>query len=518
MNNNLRKLMLTSIVGSVLSLGGCSTLSTDGGNGHGMKSAELDSRAAALDKREAELNHLASMQQEKAVMMANTDMAMSDSDLLPPNAAPGECYARVWIDPTYKTVSEQVITREESQEVDIIQAQYETIQERVMVSAASSRLESYPAQYATETETLKIRDGQRFWKVGLRASDAPASQALLDAASKGGIDLDNAPAGVCYHEHYRPAQYSTEQAQVLVSQASESVSVQAAQYEMVEERVLVREASTRLEHVPAQYDTVTEQVIDKPAHTTWKKGTGPIQRIDSATGEIMCLVEIPETYKTITRTVMVSGPTTRTIDIPAEYKTVSVRKLVSAPAEHRQAIPAVYNTVENTVMDSAASFVWHDVHNLDEPAATRTGHKICVVETPPEYKTVEKTVLVAAARTETIEIPAEYDTISVTKVVSPAQENLRTIPAEYGSVDHQELVTKGFMEWRSILCDTNMTRARVTDIQNALRVKGFNPGVIDGIIDVDTMRAVNAYQRATNLPVDEYLNIATVQALGVSTR
>ena len=55
----------------------------------------------------------------------------------------------------------------------------------------------------------------------------------------------------------------------------------------------MKAASTRLETVPAQYETVTEEVLVRPAYTTWKKGTGPIQRIDQATGEIMCLVEVP---------------------------------------------------------------------------------------------------------------------------------------------------------------------------------------------------------------------------------
>ena len=67
----------------------------------------------------------------------------------------------------------------------------------------------------------------------------------------------------------------------------------------------------------------------------WKKGTGPIQRIDESTGEIMCLVEVPATYKTISKEVLVSPATTRTVEIPAVYKTVSVRQEVSAASESR---------------------------------------------------------------------------------------------------------------------------------------------------------------------------------------
>ena len=74
------------------------------------------------------------------------------------------------------------------------------------------------------------------------------------------------------------------------------------------------------------------------------------------------------------------------------------------------------------------------------------------------------------------------------------------------------------MDWREILCDTNMTRSRITQIQQALRKAGYNPGATDGVIGRDTMKAVNAFQRAKGLPVDRYLNIATVNALGVSPK
>ena len=60
-----------------------------------------------------------------------------------------------------------------------------------------------------------------------------------------------------------------------------------------------------------------------------------------------------------------------------------------------------------------------------------------------------------------------------------------------------------------------MTRTRITQIQHALLREGHNPGAIDGVIGRSTMRAVNSYQRASGLPADQYLNMATVRALGV---
>ncbi len=245
-----------------------------------------------------------------------------------------------------------------------------------------------------------------------------------------------------------PAKYETVSDRVVVKEASTELEVVPPVYEWVEERVLVKPESKRLVEVPPVYETVTEQVMVKPATTVWKKGRGPIQKIDEATGEIMCLVEEPAEYKTVTKQVLKTPASTREVTVPAEYKTV--RKRV-----------------------------------LKKPATTRE-----------------------------VTIPAEYAKVEVTKMVQPARELKTKVPAEYGTVTRRELVSGGQMEWRSILCETNMTRDRVVGIQRALRAAGYDPGPVDGVIGWKTMEAVNAYQRANNLPVDKYLNMETVRHLG----
>jgi peptidoglycan hydrolase-like protein with peptidoglycan-binding domain len=108
--------------------------------------------------------------------------------------------------------------------------------------------------------------------------------------------------------------------------------------------------------------------------------------------------------------------------------------------------------------------------------------------------------------------------MTVTKLVTPAREKKVQIPATYQTVTKQVKTSEGQMEWREILCQTNMTSDRISDIQSALLTKGFNPGPIDGVIGSRTMAAVNNFQKANKLPVDKYLNVATVNALGVSPR
>jgi murein L,D-transpeptidase YcbB/YkuD len=392
------------------------------------------------------------------------------------------------------------------------------VEETVMTKEASTRLVTIPAVYGTESETIKVKDAALVWRTGLSLNDPPASKELLAAAKDGGAGLDAATPGMCFHEHYRPAQYETQAKSVLVSEAAEAISARPAQYRVVEKRVLVKEASSRLEEVPAVYEWVEEKVLDKPAHTIWKKGTGPIQRIDEATGEIMCLVDVPATYKSVKKRVLRQPASTRTVEIPAEYKMVKVRELIEDADSAKSEIPARYEDVAMTRKVADASFIWHEIHNLEEPRRTRTGAKVCLTEEPAQYKTVTRKVVRTPATVQEIKVPAEFTTVKVRKMIAEPREVRAKIPAEYSSVERQELVAPGQMEWRSILCETNMTHTRISEIQSALQSAGFNPGPIDGVIGKQTMAAVNAFQRARGLPVDRYLNIETLDALNVSPR
>lgn len=515
-----KQLKIAVLSAAVAFATGCTTVGTSNDDLQA-RNAELDRRAQMLDEREAALAAAQSSGQAATSAEASSAGGMSvanSGDLLPPNAAPGECYARVWVDAEYDTQEERVLVSEESTEITVIPAQYETVTETVEVVAASSRLETTPAVYGTESEEVLVSPASRTWRIELDQNAAPASDALLATAANHGIDLDSAEVGMCFHEHYTPATFGTVSEQVLLEAATETVQINPAQYEMVDQQVLVREASSKLVTYPAEYSTVEEQVIDKPAHTIWKKGTGPIQRIDEATGEIMCLVEVPATYKTITKRVLTTPARTETVEIPAEYRTVSVRTMVADASETRTPVPAVYGTVEKQVVETEGGFVWHEVSNKDLPPTTRTGNRICLTESPAKYKTVTRKVVTTPAQTTEIEIPAEFAQVEVTKLVAPAREEVATIPAEYKMVSQRRLVRDGYMAWRSILCETNMTRSRISDIQRALNAAGYDAGKNDGKIGAKTIEAVNAFQRANNLPVDRYLNIETLKALGVSTQ
>jgi len=232
----------------------------------------------------------------------------------------------------------------------------------------------------------------------------------------------------------------------------------------------------------------------------------------------MCLIEVPATYKIVRKNMVATPATTRKVEILAEYTTVKVRELVEDATASASDVPAKYKTVKVNKKIADASFVWHEVHNREHPANTRTGHKICLTEKPAKYKDVTRRVVKTPATTRKVEIPAKYETIKVRKLVADAQEKRITIPAKYETVTTRELAAEGHMEWRSILCKTNMTAGRITQIQQALKQAGYNPGSIDGVVGHETMSAVNAFQKDKGLPLDKYLNLATLKALGVSPR
>ena len=324
-----------------------------------MLSKESSKKDSQLKDYQAKLD-----QQVKYASMQ--DQSSPEASLYPPQANPGECFARVFVPPTYATSSERVLNRSASERLEIIPAQYEWAEEKVMVKAASERIEVIPAKY-----------------------------------------------------------------------------------EWVEEQVLIKAVSSRLEQIPAKYEWVEEKVLEKEAHVVWKKGRGPVEKVDNTTGEIMCLIEVPASYKTVKKKVMVNAPGTHEIEIPAEYKTIKKRVVLEPPQER------------------------------------------------------------------TISIPAEYEMVKVRKMITPPQEQRIPIAEEYETVTKTVKTDDGHMEWRQIMCETNVTPDVVTRIQNTLNDAGYDAGPVDGILGRQTVSAIKSYQRENRL-AEGGLTYETVKKLGIS--
>lgn len=284
--------------------------------------------------------------------------------------------------------------------------------------------------------------------------------------------MPDARPGECFALVKVPEQFRSYQKEYELRSASERIETIPPRYETFTEQYVVQEAFERLETIPATfrtvteqvevappssrfvstepvYENVTEQVLEQPARTVWKRGNGPIQRIDNATGEIMCLVEEPAVYKSVSRRVLKAPAEAREVPVPGQYSTIS-RRVIDRPAEVRRVV-------------------------VPEQLATRT----------------------------------------LRRLAEPGAVRRVPIPAQTASTTVRELVSPARLEWRSVLCQTNMTPENIRRVQDALLREGYNPGPADGRLTVATINALNAYQRARNLPEDRYMNMETVQALGV---
>lgn len=271
----------------------------------------------------------------------------------------------------------------------------------------------------------------------------------------------------------------------------------------------------------AVYKEATKQILVQPEQT----------RIEA----------VPATYRTVKKQVLVAEATERLEVVPAQYGWVEERVEVAPATKKFVTVPATYETVSEKILVKPAHTQWKKGRGLIEKVDQSTGEILCLVEVPAEYKTVstkvlktpetvkeivnpatykivKKRVMTTPPSTRKITIPAEYKIVEIKEESRPESKREAVIPAKYTTVTQRELVSDGRMEWRSVLCETNMTKERIASVQDALVRKGFNPGPVDGMIGMSTMRAVNAFQREKGLPVDRHLNIATIEALGVDAR
>ena len=349
--------------------------------------------------------------ESKDIKISELEGKVSKDTLLPPNARAGECYTKVIIPAIYETKESEQLIKEADTKIEVIPATYKTVQKKVQVREETIKLIPVPATYKIETETVMIE---------------PEKTILEEVA----------------------ATYKTET-----------------------ETVMVEPEKTILEEVPATYKTVTEQILVKDAYTIWEKGRGEVEKIDTLTGEILCLVEVPAVYKTVERTVIDTPATTREVKIPAIYKNVE-RKVVDTPATTREVkIPAVYKTVEKEVIDTPAT-------------------------------------------TKEVKIPGICKMVDIEEVDTPAREVKTEIPAVYATLKTEVRVSEPDFKWEPILCETNSTTELISNLQTTLKDRGYRISNIDGVYNKETQKAVSLYQEQNNL-VKGALTIETLKHLNL---
>jgi NADH:ubiquinone oxidoreductase subunit len=423
----------------------------------------------------------------------------NQASLIPPNAKAGECYAKVVLPAKYETVEERVLVKEASEKIKIIPAKYEWISERVEVTPSSKKIIPIPAKYKKVVETIEIKPATRTWKTSTKRGAAPVSKEILVAAKLKGVDLDSTVPGNCYKEYFTPEKYKVVSEEIVVQAETEKTEIIPAKYEMVEKTIEISPATKKTIEVPATYEFKDERILVEKEKTVWKKGHNPAQKLNGATGDIMCLVKVPAKYKIIKKRVVKTPATTKIVEIPAVSKTVKVKKLISEATIKKIAIPAVKKTIQKKVLDSKSDFAWIKVGQSVDKGWGYTGHRICLVEQPAVSQKITKTVLETPATTKEIAIKATFKNMKVKKLVSQAKEIKTPIEAEYKLLKKRKKISDATQGWERILCQTNMNKEVILSIQNALKAENYKPGKIDGVLGRDTRVALDKYQRDNSL-------------------
>lgn len=457
------------------------------------------------------------------------------------------------VPPSYKTVTEQVVAKPASVRFEVVPATFKTVTERVMITPERKELKVVPAVYGDSEETVVDRPAT------VRVETIPATfktetESVLAKAES-----------LRYEPIALPLRRVSEE--MVRSEASARLEASQATYRTVTDRVLVKEASKRLVEVPAVFETVTERVKVAEASKEWKRGRvwigkaidvrplrnfvpgtdgrvgghrvdGPWVAADNTQldDDVMCLVEVPERYDTITRQVLKSAATVREVEVPAEYAEVT-RQVLDGGAKSREVeIPATYQTVTRQEIDTdklraqgykfneqgdivatptgervlrAAAVVgaagaaktagaqsgeeayvreikvpaqYHSITRqvVDKPATVRT------VEVPGTVKTVKSRVVVTPARTEELVTPATYKTITRQVIDTPATQREIAIPAVYAKVERRVVDTPASVRQIPVPAVTDTLKRQVVDTPASFREE-----VVPAVYKTETRKVVD---------------------------
>ncbi len=253
--------------------------------------------------------------------------------------AVGSCYREYFTPAKYTTQTETYVSKEASERLRIIPATYEYVEEKVLVKEASSRLVKVPATFETVTEKVLVEPEKTMWK----------------KSQCNGADED---CGVmCLVT--TPAKYSTVTKRVVKTPPTTKVVEIPAVYKTVKVRKLATPARVERIAIPEKTASFTRTVKVSDPTFSWaplgEKAGGKY------TGHQICKTATPEVYKTITKTVVDTPPTTREVQIPAVYKTIKVTTVIKPAEVKRTEIPEAYRTITKREMVSPSKVEWKRV-------------------------------------------------------------------------------------------------------------------------------------------------------------
>ena len=236
---------------------------------------------------------------------------------LPADAQPGQCYAEYFVDTTFTTIAEKVVTREGATEIEVSMAKFESVDEQIATKEGATRLVVVPAEYDTVTETIVVRPPHSTWVRGdngkLSEKQVPALERQLEKR------ILKTPAG------------------------TKAVAIEP-EYKTIKVRKITAPPEQISSAVAAEQMNYERKTVAAAAMVSWhlheEKGPG------NPTGLILCRDTQPPVTKKVRTKVVKSPARLETVDVPARYTTVRRLKLVAAATEKTTEIPPEVTQIE----------------------------------------------------------------------------------------------------------------------------------------------------------------------------
>jgi hypothetical protein len=254
-----------------------------------------------------------------AALWVSAAAAVAPPEDYPPNALPGQCFAKVIVPEVTQSYSEQVlvapehtvtqvipgacgsqdktiVVRAPSTELITIPATYRTITETVVVRPGGVRTEVIPPVYDTVSEQVMVRQGYTEWRPSAGVRGYFGS---YDAGSYAG---GYPPAPCCGYPEQNPA-YGGPPTRVLPTGEVLCLVQVPPEYSIVTRQVVRVPARTLEIPYPAETTTVTRQVVDAPAHVVRRDipGETRVVQIKTCAPDQTQTSVIPPQYRTVTK-------------------------------------------------------------------------------------------------------------------------------------------------------------------------------------------------------------------------
>lgn len=280
-------------------------------------------------------------------------------------------------------------------------------------------------------------------------------------------------AGQCWVQTHVQPRATKMPINVIVEEARNKIQVTPADIRRGFRQVVTAEGVRNYKIEPATYRLVQEQVMVKP--------------------ELTAFDVIPAVYED--REIDVVVAPAKTVLEPCNAGGVAFSRASSAQAFCAKEIPAVTETITQRVIVQ------------EEQTSVRFE--------PAVYETITRRVVDRPARAVEIMTEEIVDTIPVDELVSQAQTEIIEIPAVTKEMQLTQFDGPPRIVSLQALCNADLTDQLVKDLQNSLKVNGYNPGPVDGKLGHQTIAALEQFQTDNGLGVGA-LTLESLNALNVT--